>query len=91
MLLGIMRASRTSILYKLVYLAADASGYEPEELPDRSTPRRFESVGDDQNAKCQRAPLSRPTPRRSTPITTTALPFMLRLDTEGVREARLIA
>jgi hypothetical protein len=28
--------------------------------------------------------LSRPTPRRSTPITTTALPFSIRLDLEGV-------
>ena len=42
-------------------------------------------------ARRQRAPLSRPTPCRSTPITTTALPFMVRLDSEGAMEARLIA
>jgi hypothetical protein len=35
--------------------------------------------------------LSRPTPCRSTPITTTALRFSIYLDAEGAMEARLIA
>jgi hypothetical protein len=34
--------------------------------------------------------LSRPTPRRSTPIATTALTFRVCLDTEGVRELQLV-
>ena len=41
---------------------------------------------------CRQAPLSRPTPPRSTLIRTTALlPFTVRLDSEGEMEARLIA
>jgi hypothetical protein len=39
----------------------------------------------------RRAPLSRPTPPRSTPIATTGLHFMVRLDSEGVMDVRLIA
>jgi len=39
----------------------------------------------------QLALLSPPTLPRSTPITTTALPFKVRLDSEGVMEIRLIA
>jgi hypothetical protein len=35
--------------------------------------------------------LSRPTPRRLTPIATTALPFMACLDIEGKLEMQLIA
>jgi hypothetical protein len=33
--------------------------------------------------------LSRPTQRRSTPIATTALPFMIRLDPECAMEMRI--
>jgi hypothetical protein len=39
----------------------------------------------------QRGPLSPPTPRRSTPIATTALRFSVRLDAEGATTARVIA
>ena len=35
--------------------------------------------------------LSQPTLRRSTPITTTALPFSVRLDPEDVVSVRLVA
>jgi hypothetical protein len=35
--------------------------------------------------------LSRPTLRRPTPITTTALPFSIRFDQEGAMEVRLVA
>ena len=36
-----------------------------------------------------RAPLSRPTPPRSTPITTTAPPFSIYLDAEGATEVQI--
>jgi hypothetical protein len=36
-------------------------------------------------------PLSQPTLSHSTPIATTALPFVVRLDAEGVRELRIVA
>ena len=39
----------------------------------------------------QRPPLSRPTPRRSTPIATTALPFHAVLGPNGEAEASMIA
>jgi hypothetical protein len=35
---------------------------------------------------CRQAPLSRPTPCRPTPIATTALPFLVRVDADGVME-----
>ena len=38
-----------------------------------------------------RALLSRPTPRRSTPIATTALLFRIGVGTEGMMDLRLIA
>jgi transposase len=41
--------------------------------------------------RSRRAPLSRPTLRRSTPIATTALPFTMQLSLEGVMSMRLIA
>jgi hypothetical protein len=44
-----------------------------------------------ENARSQRAPLSRPTLRRRTPIATTALSFMVRLDSEGAVRVRLTA
>jgi hypothetical protein len=34
--------------------------------------------------------LLRPTPRRPTPIATTALSFMVRLDSEGVMEMQIV-
>jgi hypothetical protein len=37
----------------------------------------------------RRAPLSRPTSPRTTPITTTGLAFMVRLDTDGELEVAL--
>jgi hypothetical protein len=40
---------------------------------------------------CLRAPLSQPTACRPTPIATTALPFTVRLDTEGTMNVRLLA
>jgi len=39
----------------------------------------------------QRAPVSRPTLRRSTPIRTTVLRFVVRLDAEGAISVRLVA
>jgi hypothetical protein len=44
-----------------------------------------------ESSLARRALLSRPTLRRSTPTTTTALRFSLRLDAEGGMDLRLIA
>jgi hypothetical protein len=38
----------------------------------------------------RRVPSPRPTPPRLTPITTTALPFVVRVGVEGVRELQLV-
>jgi hypothetical protein len=42
-------------------------------------------------SETQAEPLSRPTACRSTPLTTTALPFLVRLDPEGAAKKRLTA
>ena len=44
-----------------------------------------------ESSLARRAPSSRPTPRRSTPIATTALAFRMGVDAEGVRELQLFA
>jgi hypothetical protein len=54
----------------------------PSVLPSGRAARR--------NDRRLRAPLSRPTLRLPTPIKTTALPFMLRVDPEGATEVGLI-
>jgi hypothetical protein len=42
------------------------------------------------HGRSQRVPSSRPTPRRSTPIRTMVLAFVVRLDADGVRELQVV-
>lgn len=44
-----------------------------------------------ESSLARRAPSSRPTLCRSTPIATTALPFMVRVDLEGAMSMRFTA
>jgi hypothetical protein len=44
-----------------------------------------------ESSLARRVPLPRPTPCRPTPIATTVLHFMVRLDAEGGMELRFIA
>jgi hypothetical protein len=65
--------------------------YVADELPDHYTLHRYEGAKDKRTSWRQRVPLSPPTLRRSTPITTTALRFRVKLDTKGETEMRLMA
>src|SRR5215212_9258130 len=58
----------------------------------RALPRRTSQITPLlENARRRRVPLSQPTACRPTPIATTALPFVVRVDVEGVRELQLMA
>ena len=66
-------------------------GCEPDKLPDRSGLHRFEGAEEERTSCCQRKPLSLPTQRRPTLITTTGLHFTVEIGGEGAVELRLIA
>jgi hypothetical protein len=66
-------------------------GNVADELPDHYTLHRYEGAKDKRTSWRQRVPSSPPTLRRSTPIATTALAFVVPVEPEGTMTVRLVA